>query len=353
MESVRTLPFIIFVRSVCLTIFCWGGISGCSPADDVGRADNEAHKMEVIILVPQTRKDDPWSAQGYEAATRIRTQLNARVRVIPESDPQRFNITRQKKKLIGLLDSGTDLVIGLGGQYETLLRELAEVYRHSSFAVVGEATGNQHNFAGVSGRFDDLGYVMAELAVDHSVSERPVLGFLGGIPFMNYQRMLSAYESRIYTLRPEAEVMVDWVSSFADTDLSVKKARVLLEQGVDILLVNTGMGNQAIAELFRQYPERKLLLIDTEPRTAWNEYQVLATGTMDIAGIATHTADQVIKGHWRGEQMRFSFDENVAHISMNDGLVKPGAYGRIKKLTGRLRDGKDIDSKKADAPDNE
>ncbi|MBB1487910.1 BMP family ABC transporter substrate-binding protein [Oceanospirillum sediminis] len=353
MESVRALPFAIFIRFVCLVCLCWWGVSGCSPADDGGRTDSEFHKMEVIILIPQTRKDDSWSAQGYDAAARIRTQLNARVRVVPESDPQRFNITKQKKKLIGLLDEGVDLVIGLGGQYETLLRELAEIYRYSSFAVVGEAIGNQHNFAGVSGRFDDLGYVMAELAVDHTVSDQPVLGFLGGIPFRNYQRMLSAYESRIYALRPEAEVMVDWVSSFADTDLSVKKARVLLEQGAEILLVNTGMGNQAIAELFKQYPERKLLLIDTEPRTEWNKSQVLATGTMDVAGIATHTAHQVVKGHWRGEQMRFSFDENVARISMNNRVVNQGAYGRIKKLTGHLRDGKDLDDNKADFPDSE
>lgn len=312
-------------------------LSGCDqPLPEKNISD---HRMRLVILVPQTAENDAWSAEGYDAAERIRQQLNADVEVLSSSDPLRFPAEQQLKRVRFFLNEGVELVVGLGGQYESMLRALSERYTYTSFAVVGEVKGNYRNFAGVSGRFDDLGRVMAEVALISSDKKNPSFGFLGGMPFKNYQIMLTAYENWIYQYSPGSDIFIDWVGSFVDPDRAEMKARVLLDQGVDILLLNTGMGNLSIARLAEEYPETRLLVVDTEPRHDLNPDQILATGMMDIAGLVTHTAHKVSQGHWRGEQIRFSFDENVARLIINETLTDPSVQSRIQGLITRLRDG--------------
>ena len=318
------------------------GLIGCD-SEQSPTVEQKQHKMSVVLMIPQEPDNDPWSAEGQEGAERIKSQLNAHVHLVTSSDPNKVSEEVLMEKIRHDLEQGVRVVIGLGGQYEAFLRQLAERFKYTGVAIVGEVEGNHRNFGGAAGRFNDIGYVMGVLAAkqlkqnNHSDEKR--VAFLGGIPFKTYQRMADAYGRAIATYLPNSEVLTDWVGSFADPDLSVNKAKALLDQGVQVLFINTGMGNKAVIELARKYPTSRVLVIDTEPRDGWNTKQVLATGTMDVAGIITQTAHMVGKGHWRGEQVWFSFEEEVAQIRFNPALVSEHDQHQIAEVIQQLEGG--------------
>ncbi len=317
-------------------------LSACEPAKDIDKNKKLQNKMSVLILVPQNPDTDAWSAEGRQGAERIKTQLNADVILVPNSDPNYVKDDELYDMIRPNLEDGVRVVIGLGGQYEAFLRQLADRYTHTSIALVGEVKGNNRNFGGAAGRFDDIGYVMGTLASQQIKSDgqiRQKVAFLGGIPFKTYQGMAEAYKRGVQGQNTSVDVLVDWVGSFANEQLALKKAKVILDQGVKVLFINTGMGNQAIVQLIKQYPDRKLLVIDTEARDDWNPNQVIATGIMDIAGIITQVTHQVSLGHWRGEQVWFSFEENVAQVKLNKVLVHDKNKAQIDQVISQLKGG--------------
>ena len=328
--------------NVLLSLCILSVLSACDQPSNTGENKAQQNKMSVLILVPQNPDTDAWSSEGRQGAERIKTQLNADVTLVPNSDPNNIKGDELYDMIRPNIEDGVRVVIGLGGQYEAFLRQLADRYTHTSVALVGEVQGNNRNFGGAAGRFDDIGYVMGTLASqqlkpDGEASQK--VAFLGGIPFKTYQGMAESYKRGVQGQNTSVDVLVDWVGSFANEQLALKKAKVILDQGVRVLFINTGMGNQAIVQLIKQYPDRKLLVIDTEARDDWNPNQVIATGIMDIAGIITQATHQVSLGHWRGEQVWFSFEENVAQVKLNKVLVNDKNKAQIDQVISQLKGG--------------
>ncbi|WP_036565815.1 BMP family ABC transporter substrate-binding protein [Oceanospirillum beijerinckii] len=326
------------VRLMC-SLLVLLGLTSCD-SEQLPSVEQKQHKISVVLMTPQEPESDPWSAAGLDGAERIKSQLNAHVHLVSNSDPNKVSEEVLMERIRPELEQGLRVVIGLGGQYEAFLRQLAERFKYTSVAVVGEVEGNHTNFGGAAGRFNDIGYVMGVLAAQQVESPAgKQVAFLGGIPFKAYQRMADAYESAVTEYQPDVEVLVDWVDSFSDPALSVDKAKALLDQGVKVLFINTGMGNKAVIELARKYPASRILVIDTEPRDEWNIDQVLATGIMDVAGIITQTAHMAGKGHWRGEQVWFSFEEEVAQIRFNSVLVGEQYQQQVADVIQQLKGG--------------
>lgn len=315
-------------------------VQGCSEPAEHKKADRgtqNQNQMHVLVLVPQYPDTDNWSAQGQEGAHRIEQQLNAQVTLLTGTDPKKLSQDKLLELINPSLTSGIQLIVGVGGQYEGFLRFLASEHPYIRMAIVGETEGNQRNFGAVAGRFDDIGYILGVVAYQdlmrqsfaavtaedtaRNQSKQLTVGFIGGIPFKSYQKMAQAFDNAVNGYDQTVDVIVDWVGSFAAPDLAYQKAKILLDQGVQVLLINTGMGNAVIAELIKQYPDRRLLLVDTDERSHWNPEQVLATGIIDVAELISNSAKKVSAGHWYGQQEWFSFKENVALVKLNSNLV--------------------------------
>lgn len=333
-------------------------LQGCSESTETSSATQQTHnrnQMQVLVLVPQYPDTDDWSAQGQEGAKRIEQQLNARVTLLTGTDPKKISQEKLQELVRPELDSGVQLIIGVGGQYEGFLRFLSSAHPYVRMAIVGEIEGNQRNLGAVAGRFDDIGYVFGRIAYQQlvqgdlaenpkteqetDVRQRYTVGFLGGIPFKAYQKMAQAFDNALNVQGQAVDVMVDWVGSFAAPDLAYQKAKSLLDQGVQVLFINTGMGNAVIAELMRNYPEQRLLIIDTDDRSPWNSEQILATGIIDVAELIVNSAKKVSAGHWYGQQEWFSFKDQVAQIKLNQQLINTAQRQAIFMVMEQLNQG--------------
>jgi simple sugar transport system substrate-binding protein len=197
-----------------------------------------------------------------------------------------------------------------------------------------------------SGRFYEARYVCGIIAA--RMSKTGVVGYVGSFPIPEVVMGINAFILGARTVNPNFKAKVIWVSSWYDPAKEADAAKVLLDQGCDVIAQHTdspaalqaaqARGMYAFgqdSDMTSVAPKAHLTAIVNN----WGAYYKIRVG-------------QVLDGTWKTGDSWWGFDKDMIRLAPYNPVIPPNVVaeadaakaaiisGKLKIFTGPLKDNK-------------
>lgn len=135
-----------------------------------------------------------------------------------------------------LAASGHDIIFTTSFGYMNPTVKVAKQFPNVKFE---HATGwmRADNMSTYAARFYEGRYVIGKIA--GRMTKSNIIGYIGSHPIPEVIRGINAFTLAMHTVNPKATVKVVWVSSWYDPGKEADAAKVLIDQGADIIVQHT------------------------------------------------------------------------------------------------------------------
>lgn len=242
-----------------------------------------------------------------------------------------------------LAASGHDIVFTTSFGYMNATVKVAKAFPDVKFE---HATGWQRsdNMSTYAARFYEGRYVIGKIAGRKTKSN--IIGYIASHPIPEVIRGINAFTLALHSVNPKATVKVVWVSSWYDPGKEADAAKVLIDQGADIIVQHTdstaplqaaeaakihGFGQASNMRNFA--PKAQLTAIVDN----WNSYYV-------------SRVKAVIDGSWTSEDAWWGIDTGMVELAeyntqaLTQAMIdearaaaKAISEGRLHPFTGPIR----------------
>ncbi len=130
-----------------------------------------------------------------------------------------------------------DLVLAVGFQHESALKQVAQDFPHIRFAIV-DSVVSAPNVSSLVFMEHDGSFLVGVLA--GMMTESNIVGFVGGLEVPIIRKFQSGFEQGVGSVNPDARVLVDYAGSFSAPALGNQLATSQHERGADIVYHASG-----------------------------------------------------------------------------------------------------------------
>ena len=230
-----------------------------------------------------------------------------------------------------LANNKFDTVVAMGFKLTEALIEVAPQYPATNFAIVDVAMPKMDNVASLVFKDNESAFLAGVAAAESTLSNK--IGFIGGQESDIIDKFEAGFVQGVKTVKPEVEVRVEYVGSFADSAKGKAIAAAMYASGIDIIFQAAGdSGNGVFAEakdvMNSNSNDKKWVIGADRDQTAEGDYSsgnVTLTSTLKQTGSAIQDiADRASKGDFPGGEI------------LNYGLVEDGVGltdGQLTKET--------------------
>ena len=239
--------YAVFLR---LAVFCFLSFLFLRPAPASALEEGKG-PLRVALLLETALGDHDWNdalAQGLEQASR---ELKVHAAVLPAPHGQD---TAALEQLFRETAREYDLVLVASDRLHEILRDNAANYRRTMFGCI-DAGIRAPNIMSVTFADEQAAYLAgAAAAMVARQSDLPgirgqkILGWLSGEDVPAMRSLLNGFTEGARLIDPEMRVIHAISGSFDDAEAARLQARKLLEQGADVLVLASGMGNAPALE---------------------------------------------------------------------------------------------------------
>jgi basic membrane protein A len=144
--------------------------------------------------------------------------------------------------LSSLAEQGVDLTIAVGFMMKDALKEVAELYPDSKFAIV-DGFVDAPNVACLHFCENEGAFIVG--AIGARMSKTGIVGFVGGMETPITKKFEAGYRAGALTANPQINILVTFTGTFADMAKGEETAMAQYNQGADVIyqVANiTGMG---------------------------------------------------------------------------------------------------------------
>jgi basic membrane protein A len=319
------------------------GTAAAAGALALPRALLAQEKLKAAWIYVGPVGDYGWSHQHDVGRKAVASELGDRVETsfvesVPEG-PDAERVLRQ------LASQGNGLIFATSFGFMDSVIRVARQFPQVKFE---HATGFKRadNVGIYNARFYEGRAVIGTIA--GHLSKSGVVGYIASFPIPEVVMGINAFTLAAQKVRPEMRVKVVWVNSWYDPGKEADAAKVLLDQGADVISQHTdspaplqvaqerGAHGFGQASDMRQFaPEAQLTAIVDD----WNGYYVAR-------------AKAVLDGSWRSEDVWWGLKEGMVGIAPYGPAVTPEAAaaadrvkeaiiaGTLHPFTGPIRDQK-------------
>lgn len=144
------------------------------------------------------------------------------------------------------VQSGFDLIYGVGFKLEAALNDVAQQYPDQKFAIV-DSFVDQPNVASINFKDHEAAFLAGVAAA--LTTETDHLGFVGGVEGVIIDRFEAGFVAGAQTVNPDIKITVEYVGSFADAPKGKQLAAAIYANGADIIFQAAGAsGNGVFSE---------------------------------------------------------------------------------------------------------
>lgn len=144
------------------------------------------------------------------------------------------------------VQSGFDLIYGIGFKLEAALNDVAQQYPDQKFAIV-DSFVDQPNVASINFKDHEAAFLAGVAAA--LTTETDHLGFVGGVEGVIIDRFEAGFVAGAKAVNPDIKVTVEYVGSFADAPKGKQLAAAMYANGADIIFQAAGAsGNGVFSE---------------------------------------------------------------------------------------------------------
>ncbi len=178
--------------------------------------------------------DHGWTFEHHRGLTVVEEQFGERVTTtFVENVPESSDAERVIRELAA---SGHGLIFTTSFGYMDPTLRVAERFPNVTFE---HATGykTSDNMANYNIRFYEGRYVVGQLV--GKMTKTDVVGYIASFPIPEVIQGINAFTLGARQVNPDIQVNVIWVSTWFDPGKEADAARVLIDQGADVLLQHT------------------------------------------------------------------------------------------------------------------
>ena len=193
-----------------------------------------ADKLKVGFIYIGPPGDHGWTYAHDQARLHIEEQLGDKVvTTFIEGVPEGPDAERAISKLA---ETGHELIFTTSFGYMEPTLKVAKRFPNVKFE---HATGYKQsdNVATYSARFYEGRFVQGQIAAQ--MSKTGVIGYIASFPIPEVVRGINAFMLGAQTINPDMKVKVVWVYTWFDPPKEADAAKVLMDQGADIITQHT------------------------------------------------------------------------------------------------------------------
>ena len=218
---------------------------GCGGNED-NAANGDAFKVTMVTSVGGVT-DGSFNQSAWEGLQKAEKDLGIKASYI-ESKQEADYVTNLEQAV----DENNDLILATGFPMQQALLEAAKNYPDKQFAIVDVDYGDQtpDNVTCISFNEEQSGYVVGLVAGKMTKTNK--VGFVGGMDSVVIKKFQVGYEAGVKEANPDAEVLVQYVNSFADQAKGKSIATQMYKNGADIIFACAGDSGLGVLECAKE-----------------------------------------------------------------------------------------------------
>ena len=241
-----------------------------------------------------------------------------------------------------LANNKFDTVVAMGFKLTEALIEVAPQYPETNFAIVDVAMPKMDNVASLVFKDNESAFLAGVAAAESTLSNK--VGFIGGQESDAIDKFEAGFVQGVKTVKPEVEVKVEYVGSFADSAKGKAMAAAMYSSGIDVIFQAAGdSGNGVFSEakdLMNSDSDAKKWVIgadrDQTEEGIYNGGNVTLTSTLKRTGNAIQDiADRASKGNFPGgEVLNYGLSEDG--VGLTDGQLSKETVNKIEDFKQKI-----------------
>ncbi len=321
---------IIFALATLIAVL----LTNCMWADDeiAKKASTDTgNQFRAAIILPGVIDDHSWSQAGYEGLKVLEKRYKATVDFAPNIvDRDALATARQFAK------QNFDFIIFHGGEFIAAAEAAAKEFPRTKFSITTGHPGNNRNLGAVVQRVNESGYLSGFAAGLKTKTNR--IAYLTGFPYPVNKEEAEFLKQGVKAANPQAEVIVEFLYTWTDTDKASKVALKQIAAGADCIIINLDHNEEVIKAVASQPDVFVIGWTKDQYYAAPNK--VVTSVISDVSTLVTNTADLAQRGRWEGKLYRLGLKEKALRFAPFRGSLTPEQEERFNKVRNDILIGK-------------
>lgn len=222
------------------------------------------------------------------------------------------------------VQSGFDLIYGVGFKLEAAISDVSQQYPEQQFAII-DAVVDQPNVASINFKDNEASFLAGVAAA--STTETDKIGFMGGVEGIVLDRFEAGFVAGAKAVNPDIEITIEYVGSFSDAPRGRQLAAAMYASGTDIIFQAAGDSGNGV------FSEAKDLVSADSARNIW---VIGADMDQDAEGIIE------VDGEERGLTLTSTLKQIGDSIQLFTNQAKAGNFEAGVQVFGLADGGVDL-----------
>lgn len=294
-----------------------------------------ADTLRVALVLPGSITDGTFNSAAHQGILAAQEKYDIEVSIRENTD-----FAQITEVLLSYAREGYDVVIGHGFQFAEPVLEIHADFPDTWFIVNTAIVAAEPNVASFDNRWGDAGYIAGAVAA--LVSEKGVIGHIGGIPVPVIEDYNAGFERGAKRMNPDVRVLSAYVGSFSDIARGAEITTSLIEQGADVV---TSTGNENVVGTIQAAAQAGVMAIGT----AFDSYafapETIVTTALINMGVNIDLAiGSIVDGTIRPESYVLGLNEDGIGLAPFRGrfetILSADERARIDGLIADIRAGR-------------
>ncbi len=306
------------------------------PQEQPQQSEKPANEIDFIVGMATDvggLNDDSFNAAAHRGILRAQQELGTDHVIIESQRPEDYITNLQT-----LIDSGADIVWGVGFMMQASIDEMAQANPDKKFGIVDEVV-NQPNAASVLFKEQEGSFLVGYIAGKSTKTGK--VGFVGGVESPVIGRFEAGYRAGVKAANPDVQVDVVYAAAFDDPEKGKNIALTMFDTGSDIIFHAAGGTGQGVIEAAK---DRNLYAIGVDSDQNYLAPENVITSMIKRVDVAVfEVIKQTVEGNFPGgETLRLGLAEDgvgYADSTLWDKLPE-GLQEEVDKWAQAIKDGK-------------
>ena len=256
-----------------------------------------ADPLKVGILIPGSKSDKGWMESGYDGLVASEKKYGDAVKV-----QMIENIAyADMEQALTNLASKNALVIGVGGQTQAALLNVAKRFPNVKFSIVG---GNKDAFPPNVAQYDvkqaEIAFVAGAAAA--MLSDSGVVSYVGGMEIPSIVNAGKEFAKGAEYVNPDIKAIVNYTGDFDDVAKAKEATLAAIAQGADIHYHILNLGLRGMEQAAK---EKGTHIIGSYTNRCGTDPLYIAYSVTGVGYQVRYAIDQAVAGTWKAGYKAF------------------------------------------------
>ena len=265
MKRMKSVVSLVLVSSMLLMSAC-ASTGAASPAAGGDKTAEGGSKLKVgIVLTTSGKGDKSFNDSAIAGLDRAQAELGIEYKEVQPKEASEI-----EKSIENLANAGYEIIFTVGFNSATALSNVAPSYPDTKFVIIDHdfKDGFQDNLKSLIFKEEEGSFLAGVLAAEQSKSN--VVGFVGGMESPLIQKFEVGFQAGVRAAKPEAEVLIQYVSSDASGFNNPSRAKEIalnmINKKADVIYHAAGGSGQGMLDAAN---EKGVVAIGVDSNQNW------------------------------------------------------------------------------------